>query len=115
MHIGLDAVGSEILAIIIAALIVGISGLSHRYIKHNVVEPLRAVPQIIERQEQTATAITDIQSDVRAVMAEVYTNHGTSFRDSANRNEVLTRAIAQVVGIDPDTLVIRTPQDGPAA
>ena len=89
---------AQTIAIVCGAVIVGTPVALWRYLRKNVVKPLQSVPAM--------------QEDLKVVKAEVFANHGSSLRDSVNRNEVLTRAVAEVVGIDPDMLVpIQSPPD----
>lgn len=108
----LGAAESEIIALIVAAAVLGAAGLFHRYIKKNVVVPLRAVPKLVidiatavDVAADNGRRLGNLETDVKAVKAEVFTNHGSSLRDSVNRNEVLTRAVAKASGIDADKLV----------
>ena len=108
----LSSAEAQTLAIVAGAIILGTPVAIWRYLHKNVVKPLQAFPQL---QEDIAAAVVvaadnksqliEMRSDLMLVKAEVFTNHGSSLRDSTNRNEVLTRAIAEVVGIDPDSLV----------
>ena len=91
-------VESNLLAILLSAIVLGSLAAARRYTNKHVVEPVKAIPQL-------QADVLALKGDVAAIHAEVHVNHGTSLRDSTNRNEVLTRALAERVGVDPDTLV----------
>ena len=96
---------SQAIAIVFGALVIGGFTIFVRWLKKHVVTPLQEVPAIVQRQEQMAHDLTGVLTDVAAVVSEVHANHGSSLRDSTNRNEVLTRKLCEHIGVDPDELV----------
>lgn len=95
----LSSAEAQTLAIVAGAVICGTPVVIWRKLRKEVVEPLKSIPEI--------------KHDIAIVKAEVFANHGSSLRDSVNRNEVITRAVAEVVGIDPDSIVPPGPGAGP--
>lgn len=63
---------------------------AHRWTRRHIVSPLQAVPKI----EQRMTTLE----------AEFSPNHGSSMRDSLDRNERMTTALARFVGMPMDEL-----------
>jgi hypothetical protein len=109
----IDTVGPNALGGIIAALFILVVGWFFRWMRKHVAEPLQAVPGIVERQESMETKLNAAVSDIGAIKTEVHANHGSSLRDSVNRNEIVTRVIAEHVGVDPDTVVPPMPESEP--
>ena len=96
---------TQVLASLLAAALLGAAVSFHRWLKKHVAEPLTAVPGIVALQQEQERQLRDLKLEVKAISEQVHANHGTSLRDSANRNEVLTRELAKFVGVDPDSLV----------
>ena len=96
---------AQTLSLVAGAAFIASFGLLTRWMHKHIVRPLLVVPTIVTRQEAMTETLNALTSDVAAVKAEVHANHGSSLRDSTNRNEVLTRALAERVGVDPNALV----------
>lgn len=101
----LHDVEPNLIAGILCVVLVAIPAALWRWLKKHVAVPLQEVPAIVERQEAMQIKLDKAVEQIDLVSEQVHANHGTSLRDSTNRNEVLTRALAEHVGVDPDELV----------
>lgn len=104
-----SSIGSNALSGIIVIGFGAVVGGFWRWMRKHVAEPLKDVPIIKEDLADARSDVTIVMGQVSdlsqrfgPVEAQFEVNHGHSMRDSANRNEDLTRAVANKVGVDAE-------------
>lgn len=93
----IPAWASQAIAIVVGGVILSVPVWLWRWMEKHLARPLRDVPVI--RKELVA-----LSDRFRPIEEQFQLNHGHSLRDSNDRNEALTRAVAAQVGLDPETI-----------
>lgn len=84
----------------VGLFIVAVLGLGlafHRWLKHNVAEPIKQVAVIADNQELIGRIVARMDSRLLVVESQVTNNGGASMKDSTDRNEAMTKAASDGV------------------